>query len=243
MFCPKCGNSSLEGGSFCTNCGNPLTSPSVSTPGASTPVTTVVPPVLTMEYVGFFPRVGAFLIDYILLTLVLAVVASGLRLLFLPGIGPQDQGYFIGQVLFSLLLAILIWWPYFIVSSVKFGGTVGKLILGQMVVNENGEKIDWGQALLRYLVGYGIIDSLTLGLGYLWVAFDSKKQGFHDKIAKTYVVKRPEGKSRTAGIGCLTVGIISFILLIILSVITVLTQRTPPATIQEPQFQQFNQRW
>ena len=42
--------------------------------------------------------------------------------------------------------------------------------------------------LLRGLIGKGIIDSITLGIGMLWVAIDSKKQGLHDKVAGTIVV-------------------------------------------------------
>ncbi len=68
-------------------------------------------------------------------------------------------------------------------------GTPGKLILGLLVVDaRTGAKLDLLQAVIRYL-GY-FVSTLPLCLGFLWIAFDSRKQGFHDKLARTLVVKK-----------------------------------------------------
>jgi hypothetical protein len=53
------------------------------------------------------------------------------------------------------------------------------------VVGEDGKPITWGRALLRYF-GF-ILSALVLSIGFLWIAFDKKRQGWHDKIARTYV--------------------------------------------------------
>jgi len=67
------------------------------------------------------------------------------------------------------------------------GGTPGKLILGIRIVNEKGEYIGIPMAILRYIGK--ILSAIILGIGYLMIAWDGKKRGLHDKIAKTYVVK------------------------------------------------------
>ena len=69
----------------------------------------------------------------------------------------------------------------------KFSWTIGKRILGLRVISAEKRKISWGQSILRELmfnIGFNV-----LGLGSLWIAFDKKKQGWHDKIAGTYVIK------------------------------------------------------
>jgi len=69
------------------------------------------------------------------------------------------------------------------------GGTVGMRALGLRVAREeDGRPIGLGRATARYL-GY-LVDWLALGIGLLWVGVDSRKQGWHDKIAGTFVVKR-----------------------------------------------------
>ena len=74
---------------------------------------------------------------------------------------------------------------YFWTSS---GQTIGKMVMGLKVVHaESGELLDPGTAILRY-VGY-YASAIPLFLGFLWVLWDPKKEGFHDKIAKTRVVK------------------------------------------------------
>ena len=67
-----------------------------------------------------------------------------------------------------------------------FGQTFGKMALRIKVVNEDGSPLDYRKAFLRWL-GYFLCD-LTLDLGYLWAAFDLRKQGLHDKVCKTIVV-------------------------------------------------------
>jgi uncharacterized RDD family membrane protein YckC len=66
------------------------------------------------------------------------------------------------------------------------GGGPGKLILGLRVINEQGNYIGIGGAVLRY-VGK-ILSGITLGIGYIMVAFTQKKRGLHDMIANTYVI-------------------------------------------------------
>ena len=67
------------------------------------------------------------------------------------------------------------------------GGTPGKLILGMRIVNEEGNYIGIPMAILRYIGK--LLSGVILGMGYLMIAFTDKKQGLHDKIAKTFVVK------------------------------------------------------
>ena len=50
------------------------------------------------------------------------------------------------------------------------------------------QPISWGKAILRY-IGY-IISGLVLLIGFIWIAFDARRQGWHDKIAGTYVVRK-----------------------------------------------------
>lgn len=68
------------------------------------------------------------------------------------------------------------------------GYSIGKKILGLKVIKENGKcPIGLVDALIREVVGK-FISAIILGIGFLMIAFDPKKQGLHDKIAKTYVV-------------------------------------------------------
>ena len=67
------------------------------------------------------------------------------------------------------------------------GRTPGKMAIKVKVVKTDGSPITFGTAILRW-IGY-IISGLPLGLGFFWIAWDSQKQGWHDKIAGTYVVK------------------------------------------------------
>ena len=68
------------------------------------------------------------------------------------------------------------------------GQTPGKMALGIKVINEQGEVPGLGYAALREIPGK-IISGIVILLGFIWAAFDSRKQAWHDKIARTYVVR------------------------------------------------------
>lgn len=76
---------------------------------------------------------------------------------------------------------------YFTYFHGTTGQTLGKMIFGLKVVQTTGENMTLGIGFLRW-VGY-IISTVVLSLGFLWIAFDRKKQGWHDKIAGTVVVR------------------------------------------------------
>jgi len=60
------------------------------------------------------------------------------------------------------------------------------MVFGLKVIRETGEPLTFGTAFLRW-IGY-FVSSLPLNLGFIWIAFDRKKQGFHDKLAGTVVI-------------------------------------------------------
>ena len=76
---------------------------------------------------------------------------------------------------------------YYVYLHAMYGQTFGKMALRIKVVNEDGSPLDYRKAFLRWL-GYFLCD-LTFYIGYLWAAFDPRKQGLHDKVCKTVVVR------------------------------------------------------
>ncbi len=80
----------------------------------------------------------------------------------------------------SFLYSILFW--------LYFAGTPGKRLMRLKVLDEKtGNKLTVMQSIIRY-IGY-IPSILVFGIGLFWVAFDAKKQGWHDKMAKSVVVR------------------------------------------------------
>jgi uncharacterized RDD family membrane protein YckC len=124
------------------------------------------------EKVGFWRRVGAYLIDVIVLIVIQIVVGIVFQ---------GDQATAAGLNLVIGLVYLVAFWTYW------NGQTVGNKVLGIRVVKTDGSPVTLTTAIIRY-VGL-LIASLPLLIGIIWVAFDANKQGWHDKIASTYVVK------------------------------------------------------
>jgi len=72
------------------------------------------------------------------------------------------------------------------------GATIGGIVFGLQVVRLDDKPIEWETAIVRTLGCF--LSAIALGLGFFWIAFDSEKQAWHDKIAGTVVV-RVKGKS------------------------------------------------
>jgi uncharacterized RDD family membrane protein YckC len=124
---------------------------------------------------GFWPRVAAYLIDGIILFIVESILNLALR--------SNSSAQFGINLLIGAVYFIYFWSG----SSPFPGQTLGMKVLNLRVVRTDGASLDFVQGLIRY-VGI-IISSIPLGLGLLWVAWDPNKQGWHDKMAGTYVVK------------------------------------------------------
>ena len=70
---------------------------------------------------------------------------------------------------------------------------VNGIIFGLKVVRLDGRPMDWATSAVRALACF--LSLIFLGLGFIWIAFDPEKQGWHDKIAGTVVVRLPRGVS------------------------------------------------
>jgi uncharacterized RDD family membrane protein YckC len=134
-----------------------------------------------LEYAGFWIRFGAALFDLLIVAVLLFAYYS---LIFACSAEITGQRIFI-VALISGLIKI----AYFIGFWIWRGQTPGKMVAGIKIIRTDSSPIEWTHAVLRYF-GY-IVSFLTLCIGFIWIAFDERKQGLHDKIADTYVVKLP----------------------------------------------------
>ena len=135
-----------------------------------------------VRYVGFWARAFASVVDSIVLLVVLVPAALLMELLGL-GIGEDDPG---SQVLVQILVGAVV-----IAFWLARKATPGKMIIDAVIVDAAtlGQP-SWRRYLARYL-GY-FFSALPLGLGFIWAAFDTRKQGWHDKLAGTVVIRRPQ---------------------------------------------------
>ncbi len=143
------------------------------------------------QYGGFGRRMMAFLIDNILLQ----TAATFVFMLGLSLVGSDIDFATLSSLPFLYyLIAVTMNLFYFTYFHSVTGQTVGKRILGLRVITNAGEPLKARQAFLRW-VGY-LVSAAFFYLGFIWIAFDSRKQGWHDKIAGTLVVRvdlHPEG--------------------------------------------------
>ena len=136
-----------------------------------------------MEYAGFWRRFLPYIIDliigFVILDLSLELLSAIHNDIFALGVDLINSLGFLIAILFSAMLTIFCW--------THWGMTLVKFILRIKVVDKNGNKLTYDKSFIR-LVGY-TLSALILYLGYLWIAFDEKKQGWHDKMAESFVVK------------------------------------------------------
>ena len=134
------------------------------------------------QYAGFWIRTGASLIDTVLLLMVIGPVLTAI----------YGQEYWLGDsivagswdIVFGYILpaiAVIAFW-------ISRSATPGKMALKLTVVDaKTGGKLTPGQCVVRYLGYY--VSAIPFLLGIVWVGFDRRKQGWHDKIAGTVVVR------------------------------------------------------
>lgn len=133
------------------------------------------------RFAGFWIRVVASLLDSLFLVGVSMLLFNPLRRAW--GVwGANFSIIDLAEVAFDLLYFILLtWWT---------GQTLGKIIIGIRVVNarHSRKSLNAGQVILRELIGKAL-SSLLFGIGYMWAGWNARKQGWHDLLAKTYVIR------------------------------------------------------
>ena len=171
--CPHCGTQDY-GTPFCVSCQRPFVRDQGQAPtgGDKTPQENLS---------GFTRRLFAFTFDVILLSLIAELV----RFSFQAGSGDRAaQAGFDVPALISFVLIIL----YFTLFTADGGQTPGKKLLGIKVVRQDGGDPSPRAAFFR-AAAYILSGFFGTFLGFLWALWDRRRQTWHDKIARTVVVK------------------------------------------------------
>jgi len=147
-LCPACASPLQNEAKFCSSCGHELGIPE--------------------RYAGFWIRLGAYLIDAVILS---ALIGTLITVLNSVGLG---------------YLAIVVPLLYYAGFEATRSATPGKMAFGMKLRMVNGDPMTLRAGIIRYF-GYWL-SLLTLGIGFLMVGFTKKKRGLHDMIAGTVVV-------------------------------------------------------
>jgi uncharacterized RDD family membrane protein YckC len=178
MRCGSCGHDNPPKARFCANCGSNLAttikkSTLVVAPGAVSSI-----PEAEVEYMGFWIRFVAVIIDLLVLSAIAFIVLLIMALL-MPTIPTH--------IIFTFLALPLLY--YWLLTGLK-GQTVGKMAVGIKVVNTAGSVPGLRRAALREIPGK-IVSTIPIFLGFFWrtsASADMYNQCWHDEIANTYVV-------------------------------------------------------
>jgi uncharacterized RDD family membrane protein YckC len=184
------------------------TPPALATAEADTAPLLSTPEVLTdrtpepeaLVYAGFWSRFGAYVVDFFLWWMVWQIFVGIVGTAYFPAamaIAEHGPGYqpkpeelmvlvrFLGAACVIGLVWSLIYDAIFLL---RFGATPGKLIFGLRVVQADGRPLGFMRVAARCMAK--ALTGLTLGIGFLVVAFDEQKRGLHDFICNTRVVKK-----------------------------------------------------
>jgi uncharacterized RDD family membrane protein YckC len=135
------------------------------------------------DYAGFWQRAAALVIDWLIVIVIavpIMVVGFGMRRVSL---NPAEHSWDLLGFL-AVAAAVIGFWRY-------CGATPGKIALGVKIVDAaTGGPPTLGRLVLRFFAYF--VSAFPLYLGFLWAAFDRRKQCWHDKIARTIVINSEE---------------------------------------------------
>lgn len=180
MQCPKCGSQNVSHASYCLGCGSQLTEVSET---------------IYKSHAGFWKRVGAAIIDSMILSIlsgvcvtIIIVVLGGAMMLSAAGMnGLGALSYGVTMTFAIIMFSTILNWLYFtLMESSTKQATLGKMALGIVVTDYMGMRISFAHANVRYWSK--ILSALFFCIGYIMAGFTAKKQALHDLIASTLVV-------------------------------------------------------
>lgn len=150
-------------------------------------------PAVAGSYGSFLRRFAALVIDGILLSVVSGILGSIFGVSMMGGMASMGNTPSMGSIMGAMagywVMSIIINWLYsaYFESSER-QATLGKLAMGLIVTDEQGQRLSFTTASVRFVGKF--ISSMVMGLGYLIQPFTAKKQALHDLIAKTLVWKK-----------------------------------------------------
>lgn len=137
---------------------------------------------VNVAYAGFWRRLAAYLIDGVLLSAVLGVLATGVLMM-----APPDLRALANVVPVAAAMS----WAYFaLFESSPMRATIGKYALGLYVSDTHHDPITFRRATARYWLK--VLSNLTLMIGWLMAAFTPRKQALHDLLAGTLVLRNAD---------------------------------------------------
>ena len=141
---------------------------------------------------GFFRRLSAFVVDFLVLVLLSALMGFMAYVGYKVGLAAHDRPISWNTaaplVSFLTLAGMGLATIYFVVFHGMEGKTVGKWLLGLRVVGVDQRPISYRRALLRWIGAIGL-GGASFGLAFLWILWQREKRGWHDFLARTWVVR------------------------------------------------------
>ncbi len=198
MYCSSCGALIKRGVQFCPQCGTPIAIAAGATPSAGSKGATAAGAVCPackgavmresrffhwcdafllaterpIRAAGFGRRLGSSIIEGVLGFVVILIAAI---IDAVAGTTPV------------LTLLVLLGWLVFVIVLWARGLSPGKMILGMRVIDTGGKPAGFWRMALREVIGK-FVSGIVIYLGYFWIIWDKDQQGWHDKIAGTFVV-------------------------------------------------------
>jgi uncharacterized RDD family membrane protein YckC len=157
-----------------------------------------------MEYAGFWRRFAAYIVDFLVLSIPLAAVAF-----VVPGDLLSECGSYVETVtdqdglvsettgyrcettwLADLITIVIIWFYFALLESSKRQATLGKMMIGAIVTDLDGNRISLGRAMGRNLGK--IVSWIIIAIGFMMAGFTKRKQALHDIMAGCLVIRKPK---------------------------------------------------
>jgi uncharacterized RDD family membrane protein YckC len=202
VYCSKCGVMMADGALFCSACGQAFSAAAAVRPLTSSPaIAAAAATAPRAEYGGFWLRFLACLIDGVVISLGILVVA--IPLIFLTGLGtylsqihPEEEvgdagfGLIMGVIFLIAAVSLAVTWLYHAwMESSEWQATLGKQALGLVVTDMEGRRVSFGRATGRHF-GKIVTNMLPVFIGYIMAGFTERKQALHDMIAGCLVLRR-----------------------------------------------------
>lgn len=206
MYCSRCGAAVADGVAFCSACGQSMgAAASTQTQvGVLPPPQPQVAAGMPVLYAGFWLRVVAAIIDYLIIGIPIGVIFFGLIASSLPSIMRMQQDQAPMVMMMAILPRLIIigvislvgGWLYWAgMESSEWQATLGKKALGLYVTDMEGRRATFGKTSGRFWAGRGIgavpyLGGLYFLISCIMAGLTERKQALHDIIANCLVLRK-----------------------------------------------------